>query len=81
MDREEAIDLLKQIAESNRFTFNWISLVDGPSGCEIHIKSDDGNPDVLKPIFERSDLELKEIEGILVIYRKHTGKSGLPKNY
>ncbi len=75
MDREEAIDLLRQIAASNRFTFNWISLVNGKSGCEIHIKSDDGNPDILKPIFERSGLNLKETEGILVIYRKHTTKS------
>jgi hypothetical protein len=36
--RDEAVALPKQIAESKRFDFNWISLVNGKSGCEIHIK-------------------------------------------
>ena len=80
MDREEAISLLKQIAKNNRFTFNWISLVNGKSGCTIHLKPDEGNPDVLKPIFEKHGLEVKEVEGILVIYRNHDRKSELLKN-
>jgi len=81
MNRDEAINLLKQIAESNRFTFNWISLVNGKSGCTIHIKPEEGNPDVLKPILEKHGLELKEVEGILVLYRNHNRKSESPKNY
>ena len=72
MKREEAIALLKQIAESKRFTFNWISLVNGNSGCEIHIKPvQDSDTEVLKQIFENRDLKMKEGKGILVIYREH----------
>jgi hypothetical protein len=72
LKREEAIALLKQIAESKRFTFNWISLVNGNVGCEIHIKPETGsNPEVLKPIFENRDLKMTEGKGILVIYREH----------
>jgi len=80
VNREEAIALLKQIAENERFSFNWISLVNGKSGCTIHLKPDEGNPDVLKPIFEKRGLEVKEVEGILVIYRNHDRKSELLKN-
>jgi len=73
MNRDEAIALLKEIAENQRFAFNWISLVKGKSGCEIHIKPEWGNPAVLKPIFEKRGLELKEIDELLVIYREHSG--------
>jgi hypothetical protein len=72
LKRDEAIALLKQIAESKRFNFNWISLVNGKAGSEIHIKPEAGNdPEVLKPIFENRDLKLKEVKGTLVIYREH----------
>jgi hypothetical protein len=72
LKREEAIALLKQIAESKRFTFNWISLVNGNGGCEIHIKPEAGsNPEVIKSIFENRDLKMKEGNGTLVIYREH----------
>jgi hypothetical protein len=70
--REKAIAILKQIAENNRFTFNWISLVDKEAGCEIHIKPEAGSdPEVLKPIFENRNLQMKEVKGTLVIYREH----------
>jgi len=72
VNRDEAIALLKQIAESKRFSFNWISLVNGKAGCEIHIKPEQGSdPEVLKSIFENNDLQLTEVKGILVIYREH----------
>ena len=72
MKREEAIALLKQIAESKRFAFNWISLVNGNGGCEIHIKPEAGSsPEVIKSIFENRDLKMKEGNGTLVIYREH----------
>jgi hypothetical protein len=73
MRRDEAIALLKEITENQRFTFNWISLVNGKSGCEIHIKPEQSNPAILKPIFEKRGLELKEVDGVLVIYREHSG--------
>jgi hypothetical protein len=76
MKREEAIALLKEIAENERFTFNWISLVNGKSGCEIHIKPEQGNPASLKPIFEKRGLRLKEVKGTLVIYREHEEPQG-----
>jgi hypothetical protein len=70
--REEAIALLKQIAESERFDFNWISLVNGNGGCEIHIKPEVGSDtEALKPIFKNRDLQMKEVKGTLVIYREH----------
>ena len=72
LKREEAITLLKQIAESKRFAFNWISLVNSNGGCEIHIKPvQDSDTEVLKQIFENRDLKMKEGKGILVIYREH----------
>ena len=72
MNRDEAIALLKQIAVSERFGFNWISLVNGGVGYEIHIKPEAGsNPTVLKPIFANRDLQMKEVNGTLVIYREH----------
>ena len=72
MKRDEAIALLKQIALSERFGFNWISLVNGGAGCEIHIKPEVGSDaEALKPIFENRDLQMKEVNGILVIYREH----------
>ena len=71
LKREEAITLLKQIAESKRFAFNWISLVNSNGGCEIHIKPEAGsNSEVLKPIFENRDLKMKDVNGTLVIYRE-----------
>jgi len=70
--RDEAIALLKQIAFSECFGFNWISLVNGDAGCEIHIKPEAGShPEALKPIFENRDLQMKEVNGILVVYREH----------
>jgi hypothetical protein len=72
MNRTEAIALLKQIAESESFSFNWISLVNGKSGCEIQIKPEHGSdPAILEPIFEKRILKLKEVKGTLVIYREH----------
>jgi hypothetical protein len=72
MKRDEAIALLKQIAVSKRFGFNWISLVNGRAGCEIHIKPEAGsNTKALKPIFENRGLKMKEVKDTLVIYREH----------
>jgi hypothetical protein len=73
MKRDEAIALLKEIAKNSHFTFNWISLVNGTSGCEIHIKPETGGaPAILKPVFEKRGLEFKEVDGLLVIYREHS---------
>ncbi len=72
MKRDEAIALLKQIAIDKRFGFNWISLVNGRDGFEIHIKPEPGsNVEALKPIFENRDLQMKEDKDTLVIYREH----------
>jgi hypothetical protein len=71
MKRDEAIALLKQIAESKRFTFKWISLVNGKAGCEIHVKPEQGDPAILKPIFEKRGLKFKGVKGTLVVYKKH----------
>lgn len=40
-------------------------------GCEIHIKPERGSdPSVLEPVFEKRDLQLKEVNGTLVIYKE-----------
>jgi len=80
VNREEAIAILKQIAESERVSLNWISLVNGKSGYMIKLKPDEGDSDVLKAIIEKRGLEVKEVEGILVVYRNHDRKSALLKN-
>jgi hypothetical protein len=77
VNREEAIALLKEIAESRHFTIKWISLVNGKAGYEIHIKPEQGNPASLKPILEKHSLLLKEAKGILVIYREHENSQQL----
>jgi hypothetical protein len=70
--RDEAIAVLKQIAESKRFGFSWISLVNVGAGWEIRIKPEQGNDlTVLRAIFENHGLQLKEVKGTLVIYREH----------
>jgi len=81
VNRDQAIALLKEIAENKHFFVEWISLVNGKSGCEIHIKPERGNPAILKPILEKHGLKLKEVDQTLVIYREHNRKSESPKNY
>jgi hypothetical protein len=72
MKRDEAVALLKQIAVSKRFGFNWISLVNDKDGYEIHIKPEAGsNTEALKSIFENLGLKMKEVKDTLVIYREH----------
>ena len=72
MKRDEAIALLRQIAENKRLAFNWISLVNRKSGCEIHIKPEQGSSAAaLEQNFDKRGLNLKETKGTLVIYREH----------
>ena len=71
VNRDEAIALLKKMAQNKNFSVKWISLVNGKSGYEIRVKPMQGNPASLKPIFENRDLQMKEVKGTLVIYREH----------
>lgn len=71
MNRDEALALLKEIAQNKLFSAKWISLVNGKSGYEIHIKPMQGDPASLEPVFKNRDLKLKEVEGKLVVYREH----------
>ena len=81
MERDEAIFLLKEVADSLRFALKWISLVNGKFGWEIHIKPEEGDLASLKPIFEKRGLKLIEVDGVLVIYREHKEPSEMTVNY
>jgi hypothetical protein len=76
VNRDEAIALLKEIAQNKNFSVKWISLVNGKPGYEIHVKPMDGNPASLEPIFEKRGLKLKEVKDTLVIYREHNEPQG-----
>jgi hypothetical protein len=72
LKREEAIALLKKIAEEHILTLKWISLVKEDHGWEIHIKPESGSSAGLKPILEKQELILNEADEELIICRKHT---------
>jgi hypothetical protein len=59
VNRGEAIALLKEVAKNKHFSVRWISLVNGKSGYEIHIKPELGSPASLEPFFEKRGLKLK----------------------
>jgi len=71
MNRDEAITVLKEIAKSKGFTLDWISLVNGKSGCEIHIKADGTARSIIEPIFKSHRLKMKEKEDKIILYREH----------
>jgi hypothetical protein len=72
VDRKEAIALLKEIAANRALTPTWISLVPLKSGwCELHIKPEGINLDCLRLIVEEHGLALKEVSGLLVVYKEH----------
>ena len=47
---------------------NWISLVNGLAGYEVHIKPDDADLDLLKPVVKNRALSLKEADGLIIIH-------------
>ena len=76
MDRVEAITLLKEIAANRALTPTWISLVNVKSGYEVHIKPESVNLDCLKMTVEEHNLALKEVSGLLVVYKEHDCSQG-----
>ena len=71
MNRDEAIAVLKEIAECKGFTLDWISLVNGEFGCEIHIKGDRHAVSIIESIFKKHGLKMKKVEDTLILYREH----------
>ena len=71
MNRDEAIEVLREIAGKEGFTLDWISLVNGVSGCEIHIKADQNALSIIKPIFDEHCLKLRKINDRIILYREH----------
>ncbi len=69
MNREEAIAILKEIAANRVVAPNWVSLINSESDSyELHIKPGIINSASLKLIVEKRDFELKEVNGLFVIY-------------
>jgi hypothetical protein len=67
--REDAIAFLKEITANHVFLQpNWISLVNGTAGYEVHIKPDDVDLDLLKPVVKTRALSLKEANGLIIIH-------------
>lgn len=71
MNRDEAIAILKEIAKSEGFTLDWISLINAESGCEIHIKADGTARSIIEPIFKSHRLKMKEKEDKIILYKEH----------
>jgi len=72
MKRETAVAILREIMANRKIHFKWSSLVHGKfGGYELHVKSESDNPAHIKPIVLKHDLEIKEDNGLLVIYKKH----------
>jgi hypothetical protein len=70
--REEAIAILREIVATRVLRFNWVSLENGKSDCyELHIKPEITNSDWLKPIVEKHNLALKEVNGLFIIYGEY----------
>ena len=69
MKREDAIAFLKEITANHVLLQpNWISLVNGLAGYEVHIKPDDADLDLLKPVVKNRALSLKEADGLIIIH-------------
>jgi hypothetical protein len=66
--REEAISLLKQITVNQMLKPTWISLEYGTEGYELHIKPEDVELALLKPIVEKRGLSLKNVNGLIIIH-------------
>ncbi len=71
MRREEAIAFLEEVVANKIIQIRWISLVDGKNGYEIHIKPEIKDFTRLKPIVEKHNLALKEVNGVIIIHREH----------
>jgi hypothetical protein len=52
---------------------NGISLEHGNSGYEVHLKPDIVDPDALNLIVKQHNLVLKEVNGLLIVYKEHEG--------
>ena len=71
LKREEAISLLKEITAKRALVPKWISLEHGNSGYEVHLKPDIVNPASLNLIVNQHNLALKDVNGLLVVYKEH----------
>ena len=72
MKREEAIAILREIVANRVLRLNWVSLENGKSDCyELYIKPEIANSGCLKPIVEKHNLALKEVNGLLIIYGEY----------
>ena len=72
MKREEAIAILREIVANRVLRLNWVSLENRKPDCyELHIKPEIANADCLKPIVEKHNLALREVNGLLIIYGEY----------
>ena len=71
VDRGEAIAFLKDISANRTLIPKWVSLVNTTSGYEVHIKTESVSMAPLKLIAEKHNLAIKEVKGLLIVYREH----------
>ena len=76
VDRGAAIAFLKEIAANKELIPEWVSLENGNSGYEVHIKPNTVNTASLKLIVKKHNLALKEVKGFLVVYEEHDRPQG-----
>jgi hypothetical protein len=71
LKREEAVAILKEIVEKHSISLKWVSLENIESDSyELHLKLERGKLVSLKLIVEKHNLELKEANGDIIIYRE-----------
>jgi hypothetical protein len=69
--REEAVSVLKEIVAKRALVPRWISMEQGNSGYEVHLKPDIVDPVALDSIVKQHNLAVKEVNGLLVVYKEH----------
>jgi hypothetical protein len=73
MEREEAIAFLRDLVTNRLFNLNWVTLVSGVAGYQLHIKPETADLTLLKPAVEKHSLSFKQVDGVLIIYKEHNG--------
>ncbi len=72
MKRETAVALLNEMMANRKIHFKWGSIVKGKSGgYELRVTSESIAPARITPIIVKHGLEIKEENGLFLIYKKH----------
>jgi hypothetical protein len=69
VNRAQATNLLRELASTNEFRPNWISLINRKKeSYEVHIKLMDGNVEALNSLLQKYGLAMKQDGETTIIY-------------